>query len=251
MSTPTAYFRAALKYLLKAKGLSQKNFAGNTGTSKTYLNDVIKGRAPGKEATRVVWSKALGHTYDDMLNLGQWILEGNKCEDWVKPVHGNLNATFPAFEGGGKAEHTPATEPANFRPPPYHPNPPRHIPLISWVQAGDWQDAEDPFQPGQADEWFVTVETSSPRAFALIVHGDSMEPVFSEDDIITVDPDLDPLNNDYVIAKNGEEATFKQLVIDGSSVYLKPANERYPIKDMTGLDFVIVGVVVEKRKKFR
>ncbi len=251
MTTPTAYFRAALKYLLKVKGLSQKNFAGNTGTSKTYLNDVIKGRAPGKEATRVVWSKALGYSYDDLLDLGRWICLGNKGEDWPEVNHATLNIKAPKPSMSFTGDNTPAPEPQNFESAPYPPYKPHRIPVISWIQAGDWQDAADPFQPGDADDWIITVETDSLNAFALTVCGDSMEPIFTEGDIVTVDPDLESKNGDYVVAKNGNEATFKQLIFDGESVFLKPANERYPIKDMTGVEFIVVGVVVEKRQKFR
>lgn len=77
-----------------------------------------------------------------------------------------------------------------------------------------------------------------------------MEPEFIEADIVTVDPGRQAVSGSYVIAKNGDEATFKQLVIDGASVYLKPLNSRYPIKDMTGIEFRIIGVVVEKRKRY-
>jgi len=124
------------------------------------------------------------------------------------------------------------------------------IPIISWVQAGDWKDVFDPYQPGFAEDWVLTTETNHPNAFALLVQGDSMEPEFLEGDIVTVDPGRDAINGSYVIAKNGEEATFKQLVIDGSNVYLKPLNARYPIKDITGIEIKIVGVVVEKRKRY-
>lgn len=78
-----------------------------------------------------------------------------------------------------------------------------------------------------------------------------MAPEFTDGDIIVVDPDKTPANGNYIIAKNGTtEVTFKQLVIDGQSVFLKPLNDRYPIRDMTGIEFRIVGVVVEKRKRY-
>lgn len=137
-----------------------------------------------------------------------------------------------------------------------HPNvstgPPilKKIPIVSWVNAGDWSKAIDPYQPGYAEEWIDTTATNHPNAFALVVHGDSMEPEFCNGDIITIDPGREAINGSYVIAKNGEEATFKQLVIDGESVYLKPLNQRYPIKDMTGVEFRIIGVVVFKGKGY-
>jgi hypothetical protein len=44
----------------------------------------------------------------------------------------------------------------------------------------------------------------------LRVQGDSMTPDFPHGCIIVVEPELDPLPGDYVIAKNGDdEATFK------------------------------------------
>lgn len=140
----------------------------------------------------------------------------------------------------------------SFGPANISPGPPilSRVPVISWVQAGDWSEAVDPFQPGFAEEWIDTTATKHPNAFALVVHGDSMEPEFIEGEIITVDPGRDAVNGAYVIAKNGNEATFKQLVLDGSSVFLKPLNARYPIKDMTGIEFRIIGVVVAKEKRY-
>ena len=78
-----------------------------------------------------------------------------------------------------------------------------------------------------------------------------MEPLFHEGETIIVDPGREVINGSYVVAKNGDnEATFKQFVVDGSSVFLKPLNGRYPIKDMTGIRFSIVGVVVAKEMRF-
>ena len=149
----------------------------------------------------------------------------------------------------GSATSTPP-EPPNVAPAPANRSQPNLVPLISWVQAGDWQFAADPFQPSDADEWLDTTATRSEHAFALSVRGDSMEPEFTEGDIIIVDPEREPVSASYIVAKNGAEATFKQFVMDGQSVFLKPLNSRYPIRDMTGIEFRIVGVVVEKRKRY-
>ena len=109
-----------------------------------------------------------------------------------------------------------------------------------------WANPDCPTTPGIADEWYATTATRSPHAFALVVHGDSMEPKFLEGEVIVVDPDKQRESGSYVIAKNGDEATFKRLLRDGSSVFLVPLNERYKPKDMTGISFKIVGVVVQK-----
>ncbi len=79
-----------------------------------------------------------------------------------------------------------------------------------------------------------------------------MIPDVTEGYIVIVDPYIEVINGDCVIAKNGEEATFKQFVVDGSILNLKPLNNSYPIKDMTGIEMEIVdGVVVEKKKLYR
>ena len=102
---------------------------------------------------------------------------------------------------------------------------------------------------GEHEEIPTTVPVSR-RTFALRVHGDSMEPDFTEGMLLIVEPELDPQHGDYVIAKNGsEETTFKQLVMDGADWYLKPLNQRYPIKPLGKSS--IIGVVRATQKRFR
>ena len=126
------------------------------------------------------------------------------------------------------------------------------VPLLSSVQAGNFKEFVNNFS--SADNPIEHVPTSVPVkqfTFALRVEGDSMEPDFKEGMVIIVEPELDPLPNDFVIVKNGnEESTFKQLVKDGSDWYLKPLNDRYPIK-LLAPDMRIVGVVRAVEKRFR
>lgn len=68
-------------------------------------------------------------------------------------------------------------------------------------------------------------------------------------DVIVVEPDIQAEHGDFVVAKNGGDATFKQLWKDGVDWYLKPLNNRYPIK-LLG-DSAIIGVVREKTKRYK
>lgn len=103
--------------------------------------------------------------------------------------------------------------------------------------------------PGVAEEWINTTERIGPNAFALYVRGDSMEPEFSEGDIILVDPAEEAASGDFVVVRLDDEAeaTFKQLIIDGSRRYLKPLNPRYPIMEVT-TSATICGVVLTSTK---
>lgn len=118
------------------------------------------------------------------------------------------------------------------------------IPVISWVQAGNWMNVIDNLAPGDAEKWINTTYSARRHTFALRINGDSMEPKFPEGAIIVVEPDEDPLPGKYVVVRrnNDNEATFKQLILDGGMYYLKPLNSRYPIMELTP-DSTIVGVV--------
>jgi SOS-response transcriptional repressor LexA len=123
------------------------------------------------------------------------------------------------------------------------------VPLISWVQAGDWTEVVDNYHPGDAEEWLAPTKKMGKNAFALHVSGDSMEPRFRDGDTIFVDPDIPPTSGKFVVAKiNHSEATFKQLIHDADRTFLKPLNERYPVMDVTDRELRIVGVVTEKRE---
>lgn len=110
----------------------------------------------------------------------------------------------------------------------------RRLPIVSWVQAGRGREAEDPHPPGDGDGFIDTTRRLGPNAYALKIRGDSMEPRFHEGDTIIVDPAIAPHHGSYVVVRfdQRQEATFKQLVLDGDRKYLKPLNERYPIEEI-------------------
>lgn len=117
------------------------------------------------------------------------------------------------------------------------------VPLIGWVEAGNWSDVVDNYAPGSAEAWIDTTVPVKRHTYALKVQGDSMEPRFPDGVTIIIEPEEEARNGSYVIVRqNGSDATFKQLVYDGSQAYLKPINSRYPIMQMAP-DAVICGVV--------
>lgn len=106
-----------------------------------------------------------------------------------------------------------------------------HVPLVSWVAAGSWRDVVDPYPVGEGESLVPVTRRVGKNAYALRVQGDSMEPVFPDGSIIIVDPDVEPRQGSYVVVRldDAEQATFKQLVVDGGARYLKPLNPRYPV----------------------
>lgn len=132
------------------------------------------------------------------------------------------------------------------------------VPLISWVQAGSWCEVEDLYAVGDAEEWMPCPTSHGPRTYALRVRGESMfnpneRRSFRQGDIIYVDPDKQPENGSMVIVKldDSQEATFKQLVIEGGERYLKALNPNWPdqIIRING-NATICGVVIGKYEVF-
>ncbi|RZI71655.1 MAG: helix-turn-helix domain-containing protein [Pseudomonas sp.] len=127
------------------------------------------------------------------------------------------------------------------------------VPLVSQVEAGNYT-VVDNFKRKDDYEMVAVSIPIKRHTYALRVHGDSMvsevADSFPEGSIIVVEPEMDALPGDYVIAVNEQgETTFKQLIKDGGDLYLKPLNTRYPIK-LLGQARVI-GVVREFTKRFR
>ena len=123
------------------------------------------------------------------------------------------------------------------------------IPLISWVHAGWGNEAVDLLQPGDAEEWLRCPVGHSDHTYALRVRGDSMEPDYSEGDIVYVDPMIPPEHRKTVVVRTSEEeeVTLKQLVFEGERRYLKALNPHYPepVRIVTEED-LFCGVVIGK-----
>jgi len=107
-------------------------------------------------------------------------------------------------------------------------------PVISWVEAGGWNEAVEPYPVGYSDTFELSDYKAKGRAFWLIVRGDSMTAPagqsIPEGMLILVDTGIEPTPGKLVIAKLPEsnEATFKKLVEDAGRYFLKPLNPAYP-----------------------
>lgn len=132
------------------------------------------------------------------------------------------------------------------------------VPLISWVQAGDWCEVEDHYAVGDAEDWLPCPTAHGPRTYVLRVRGESMNNPharrsFRDGDLIYVDPDRLAENGSAVIAKleDSQEATFKQLVVEGEDRYLKPLNPGWPEPIIKVTEkATICGVVIGKYEVF-
>lgn len=127
------------------------------------------------------------------------------------------------------------------------------VPVISWIQAGEFSEVLDIFHPGEAVSWADAWHTNpSATSYALVVEGDSMTNAsgsrsFPEGTTLIVDPEAAAKPGDFVIAKDvvNQRATFKQLMTDGARYYLKPLNPAYPTIEIDDPSLRVIGRVIE------
>ncbi|WP_332604746.1 LexA family protein [Acinetobacter sp. ESBL14] len=129
------------------------------------------------------------------------------------------------------------------------------IPVISWVAAGSFSNVDTVLKDTEVSEWLPHNDDGGKNGYGLIVTGYSMSPKFEPEDRIYVNPDF-PVNDlktgDLVIVSclGDTEATFKQLVIEGSTKYLQPLNPNWKEKVIKLTpDCRLVGKVVGMYRK--
>lgn len=127
------------------------------------------------------------------------------------------------------------------------------IPVLGTVQAGI---------PMEAIENIIDYEEISEEMarsgeyFGLRVKGSSMEPKFSEGDVVIVRKQPNAENGEIaIILVNGSEATIKKIKKDSNGIMLIPSNPNYEVqfydkKDIEEKPVQIIGKVVELRAKF-
>lgn len=137
------------------------------------------------------------------------------------------------------------------------------VPLISWVQAGQWCEAAQPEQQAwgvvacerqpkymQSETYLPCPVPHSPSTFALRVKGDSMTAPYGrsypEGCIIFVDPERrSPMNGDRIVAclADSNEVTFKVYKNEDGRRWLQPLNPLHqPLHDR----FSVLGTVLGK-----
>lgn len=224
-NTPRMEFKDRLKAARRHANLNQAELAQRAGITQTSISDLERGK-----------SKATAHVAKIASVCGVDAL-------WLSDGKGEMVRRVTA-QGDEPANVAMAAQPnMMFR-----------YPVISWVAAGAWAEAVEPYPPGFSDRYEMSEYDSKGPAFWLEVKGDSMtSPVgqsVPEGSLILVDTEADAYSGKLVIAKlsNSDKATFKKLVDDGGRRFLKPLNPAYPMETCED-DCRIIGVVVRALMK--
>jgi SOS-response transcriptional repressor LexA len=127
----------------------------------------------------------------------------------------------------------------------------RKVPLLNWHQTDQMTTRRDLPDIIHAEAMIEATDVSGTRTFALKVQEDSMEPMFTEGEIIFVNPDLKWKAGDYVIT-NSQDGHHKspllcQVKAIGTQFMLHPLSRKYEDLPLTKQNEVR-GKVVRLRK---
>ena len=214
-------FRDRLIYAKDEKGLKQVDLVKATGVSKGTVSNWISGKT----------------TPDDTVALGDLAKALGVSVDWLVTGRESNNHSF-----------------SNVRPVDKHEI--RMAPVLNYVQAGEFCEY---FDDAIADR-FEPVSTKHPKnSYWVELNWLSMIPDFYPEELVLINPDMQPSPGDYVVAKKaGENAvTFKKWRprgFDDEGVEyceLVPLNPDFPVIDSRHTPFTICGVAVEHKKKLK
>lgn len=126
----------------------------------------------------------------------------------------------------------------------------RKVPLLRWDQIDQMVIPEVPSRVIQAEAMLET-DVPGTRTFAMQVKDNSMQPLFSEGEVIFVNPDLPSEPGQYVLVDSEEGrpegALLRQLKEIGGQTILHPLNQRYNDLPVTSQQRIL-GRVVRLRK---
>lgn len=220
------------------------------------INDRISARRRAQKMSQDELAKRIGIT---RVSISKWESGLNQPKGrYLNDLAEALGVTVDwLLTGSGDtpelAEEQPIPGYHNVEPAVMLPG--KRIPILSYVQAGNWREMCEQATTFDGNVEYVTASVDiGSCGFGLWLRGDSMLPQFKEGDLIIVDPDEAPQPGDYVVAKNGSnEATFKKyrprgIDENGQEVFeLVPLNDDYPTMHSDRQHIQIIGVMVEHR----
>lgn len=218
---------------------------------RTRLSDAFN-RWVAEDLTRT--KKQLAQLCQDALGspctpqtVNGWFKTGRMDKKWIPVLAGILSVDLL---GGGVAPFDANAKPASVGM--------RAYPVISRIQAGRVREMVSPYEPGDGYAIVYGDDDASPWAFFVEIEGDSMLPEFNEGDLALIDPEVVPRPGDYVAARNTKmESTFKKYRVrgiteNGQEIFeLVPLNPDYPVMRSDEHHLMVIGTMVEHRRKFR
>ena len=104
-------------------------------------------------------------------------------------------------------------------------------------------------------EWYRWAENEvDGDYYALAIDTDLYEPIFPQNSLLIVNPDIEPDDRSYIVVKKADESSccsIKKYVLEGNQVYLYPINPKLPVEIFDKNLYTIAGVILEVHQKLR
>lgn len=107
---------------------------------------------------------------------------------------------------------------------------PRTIPVLGWAHAGEAGNYDE-----IPESWQVRVPTEcrDPKAFAVRLEGDSMEPKFSEGDLLIVQPSEEIYNGCLAVIKLlADGYIFRRIELRSDCIRVIPLNPQWGVEEL-------------------
>ena len=131
----------------------------------------------------------------------------------------------------------------------------RMLPVLTHVQCGNMTNVRS-ISAHEIDQWLPSPPEAGKNSFYLIAQGISNSPHFNDGDFICIDPDVDfnsVQTGEMIVVCQDDEATFKALVREFNTIYLKALNENFqpniiPLKENSEYKGKYVGKSTPSKK---
>ncbi len=198
-----------LKALMNSRGLSESELARQTGIGQPVVHRMISGETGNPKIETL---RPIAHYFSVTINqlIGDEPLPKDR-------LLGNVSNKIRAWN---------------------------QVPHLSYEEAAAWPNlAKDSIEKRVATDIDV-----SDNAFALTIKDSTMMPRFPEGTVIIVDPAYKPADRDFAVVhiEGHKQATFKQILIDGETTYLKPLNPDFSVQ-LLDKNHRFLGVMVQAR----
>lgn len=202
-----------------AEGLTERELATAVGVSLQTIEDILSDKTP-QDPT--IWEKFATHFRMDV--------------DFLRTGESTHPSTLVTLSEDDQHSRTIEM---------------RKVPLLTWRQLDQKIIKKEPSRRIRADVMLEVTNVPGKRTFGLTVKDNSMHPLFSEGEIIFVNPDLKYKPGDYVVAGSQRgrsgESMLRQLKKLGSQYILHPLSRKYADLPLTKHERVH-GKVVRLRK---
>jgi len=247
-------FSIATKHVLSTKGIKQNAIAKSLNIGTTTLNNYITGRREGDENTRRRIAERLGWRYEELLMLGQWILEGNPPDDFYlqsadlakrEICESRTDSTIPLKEADTKEDRADYITRKNS---PLFVSVPKFLARLSG-EYDSFQETDRVESNLMFHKDFLSKHGSTDQMALIEVTGNSMHPFLSNGDTVLVDLSrnnlADIVDGKAYAFREGHTVKIKRLSLQGSTLIASSESAQlYPPYSIDINNFSLIGEVL-------